>query len=138
MICLQCKGTGMAQVAANRAGRRRVVTVDCNDCKGTGEAVYMPTNLRATIAGQAYGSLDKISYTNTAGKRCICVISVMQVAEGYMRNEQHYPEDHYPLKDVLFTGKDIRTRAMVCRPLWRSIDLKKKNQLFDMNKVERR
>lgn len=137
MNCIACKGTGIATVSVNKGGRRRVITADCNDCKGTGAAVYMPTNIRAEVCGKSYGAFDKLPYTNTAGKKCTCEVSWMGVAEGYMRSEHHYPEDHYPLKDILFTGKDVRTGATVCRPLWRSIDLKKKTELFTSNKVAR-
>ena len=129
MNCLKCKGMG-----TERRGKK---IVDCRDCKRAGIAVYMTAG--GVQAGkEAYKVGDAIGYTNTQKRKCLCRITGFEVSMAFFSNNDGYPVHYYPLKDVLFTGVDTVTGAEVCRPLWRSIRLKKKNELFDTCIVERR
>jgi hypothetical protein len=129
MICKNCNGIGRA-----REGRHMVA---CNDCKATGKVVYM---LRHSLEydGQVYVVGGTIGYTNTRGRKCLCRIDGFEVTMGFFKYQDAYPQHYYPLKTVLFTGVDTVTGAKVCRPLWRSIPLKKKHELFETCIVEKR
>jgi hypothetical protein len=136
MNCIACKGTGVTK-------EHRKPDKQCYDCKGTGEAVYMPApqvvnGLQFCVVGrERYSSGIDMPYRNTRRNKSVCIVNGYELSMGFMKNTDNYPLYYYPLKDVLFTGTDAVTGAPVCRPLWRSITLKRKHELFASNVVER-
>lgn len=141
MNCHNCKGKGAVR------GKGRTVVI-CHDCKGTGAVVrILPSSMSAQIIGhndatwqgkKVYDIGNTLPYINTRKKQRACRITGFEVQTSFMQQTHNYPTHYYPLKDVLFTGVDTVTGAEVCRPLWRSIPLKKKNELFETCIAERR
>lgn len=120
-------------------GVRRSI-VSCNDCKGTGVAAYMAAASdggHVVYAGNGYGPGMELPYTNTRGRKAICRVESFELNIDFMRANVPYPVCYYPIRYILFVGKDTVTGASVCRPLWRSITLNKVNELFGQNIVER-
>ncbi len=138
MNCYNCNGIGTIKLPHSKNKVR-----ECVDCKGTGQAVYMPSrqmcagDMHCVVNGVRYGSKIELPYRNTAGNKAVCIVDGYEVAVSFMQHTNQYPLYHYPLKDVLFTGIDALTGANVCRPLWRSITLQKKTELFEQNIAER-
>lgn len=133
MNCSNCKGTGTIKTQTKRL-------VPCKECRSTGQAVYLSAVMDGNgvkFAGEDYAPGVVLPYRNTAGKRAECVVDGFDVFAGFFNKTNRYPLYYYPLSDVLFTGVDTVTGAKVCRPLWRSITLRKKNELFEQNVAER-
>lgn len=113
MKCEKCNGTGKYK---NTNGQ-------CYDCHGTGEMAHVATDI-VTFQGKAYAIGDMVEFTTTASKNARGSIiawekDVLQKVGSYI-----------PLHKVWMQVRNTETMQISgWRPLWRSITLKKINQL---------